>query len=137
MLWRTRGGFTATVKFDEELDLIEFGDRNAGPYWATHEFKIDHDGNWSANFSYKFKQPPSTVYPPADPWAPKTPFFAHDYSRETVNAAVRARKLAKPTRWGENGRTDQEFADLLNLERVMNETINLSFEYSWSGQGKW
>jgi hypothetical protein len=136
MLWKTRGGFTATVRFDEKLDLMEFGDRNAGPYWATHDFTIDHDGNWSADFTYKFEQPPAIVSPP-DPMMPRSPFFAQDYSREKVNAALRARQLSKPPRWGMEGRSHEQFMDLLAEEKHLNETIDFTFDFSWSGTGKW
>ena len=136
MLWRTRGGFTATVKYDEDLDMGEFGDRNAGPYWADHKFTIDHDGNWSADCSFKFVQPPAVVTH-KDPYHPHSPFYAQDYSRETVNAAKRAKKLAKPKHWGEAGRTHEQFKALTAEERMLNETIDFSFEHKWSGAGKW
>ena len=136
MLWRTRGGFAATVKYDEELDMMEFGGRNAGPYWATHKFTIDDDGNWTADFTFKFVQPPSIV-DPGDPMLPRSPFFAQDYSREQVNAAKRAKKLAKPELWGEEGRDHEQFMALLAEERVLNETVDFTFEYAWSGSGKW
>lgn len=135
MLWRTRGGFHMTVKYDEELDMMEFGDRNAGPYWATHDFKIDHDGNWTCNATFKFVQPPTVI--PDDPMLPRSPFFAQDYSRETVNAAKRARKLAKPADWGSEGRDHEQFMALIAEEKMLNETINFTFDYEWSGSGKW
>ena len=136
MLWRTRGGFTATVKFDEELDLMEFGSRNAGPMWSHHYFKIDHDGNWEAEFWCKFVQPPAIVEPD-DPMLPRSPFFAQDYSREKVNAAIRARKLAKPPRWGEEGRSHEQFMDMLEEEKMLNRTIDFTFDHHWQGSGKW
>ena len=135
MLWRTRGGFSMTVKYDEELDMMEFGSRNAGPYWATHEFNIDHDGNWTCNATFKFVQPPTVI--PDDPMLPRSPFFAQDYSRETVNAAKRARKLAKPADWGDEGRDHEQFMALIAEEKMLNETINFTFDYEWSGSGKW
>lgn len=136
MLWRTRGGFTAAVKYDEELDMMEFGGRNAGPYWATHNFSIDHDGNWTYDATFKFVQPPSII-DPGDPMLPRSPFFAQDYSREQVNAAKRAKKLAKPELWGEEGRDHIQFMALLAEERVLNETVDFTFDYEWSGTGKW
>ena len=135
MLWRTRGGFHMTVKYDEELDMMEFGDRNAGPYWATHDFKIDHDGNWECTATFKFVQPPTVI--PDNPMLPRSPFFAQDYSRETVNAAKRARKLAKPKEWGDEGRDHEQFMALIAEEKMLNETINFTFEHEWSGSGKW
>ena len=135
ILWRTRGGFTAEIKFDQELDLLEFGERNAGPYWANHKFSIDKEGNWNADFKYWFKQP--TANPNVtDPLAAKIPFFAQDYSRQTSNAAIRARKLAKP-QWGEGGRNHDEFMELIMDEKYLNRTIDFSFNHSWQGAGTW
>lgn len=134
-LWRIRGGFTATVLFDEKLDLIEFGDRNAGPYNATHYFKIDDHGTWEADFTYEFTQPPAIISPP-DPMMPRAPFFAQDYSRQPSNAAARARKLAKP-QWDEGGRNHEQFMALLAEEKILNETIDFSFKYDWKGTGDW
>jgi hypothetical protein len=135
MIWRTRGGFHMTVKYDEELDMMEFGGRNAGPYWATHDFTIDHDGNWKYDATFKFVQPPTVI--PDDPMLPRSPFFAQDYSREKVNAAKRARKLAKPEEWGDEGRDHEQFMALLAEEKMLNETVNFTFDYEWSGSGKW
>jgi len=135
ILWRTRGGFTATIKFDQELDLIEFGERNAGPYWANHKFIIDDEGNWEADFDYLFKQP-ERIINPQDPLSHKSPFFAQDYSRQTSNASIRARKLAKPA-WGEGGRNHEEFMQLIADEKELNETIDFSFKYNWQGTGSW
>jgi anaerobic magnesium-protoporphyrin IX monomethyl ester cyclase len=137
MLWRTRGGFTAKIIYDQDLDTREFGERNVGPYWASHRFKIDHDGNWQADFAYEFKQPPANIKP-ADPLEPRAPFFAQDYSRETSNAAQRARKIAKPEwKGGDSGRDHEEFMALIEEERILNETVDLSFKYKWKGTGYW
>jgi hypothetical protein len=68
---------------------------------------------------------------------PRSPFFAQDYSRETVNAAKRARKLAKPKEWGDEGRDHEQFMALIAEEKMLNETINFTFDYEWSGSGKW
>jgi hypothetical protein len=135
ILWRARGGFTMSVSFSEELDMKEFGDRNAGPYWATHNFNIDHAGNWTADCTYKFIQPTSETHN-VQTHGYRVPFFAQDYSRITSNAAVRARKLAKPS-WGDTGRTHDEFRDLIEEEKYLNSITDFSFEYSWSGSGYW
>jgi hypothetical protein len=137
MLWRTRGGFTAKIIYDQELDTREFGERNVGPYWASHRFKIDHDGNWQADFVCEFKQPPAKIKP-ADPMEPRAPFFAQDYSRETSNAAQRARKIAKPDwKGGDDGRDHEEFMALLAEEEHLNKTVDLSFKHKWKGTGYW
>jgi hypothetical protein len=135
MLWRARGGFKATVIFDEELDMNEWGDRNAGPMNAEHIFEIDAEGNWNAKFWVDFKQPPAVISPP-DPLAPRSPFFAQDYSRNNLNTAQRARKFAKPD-WGPEGRDHEQFMALLAEEKLLNETIDFTFEHKWEGTGNW
>ena len=136
-LWRVRGGFTATIKFDQTMDLAEFGERNAGPYWAEHKFTIDTAGNWTADFNYCYVQP-ETIMDPVDTFKPRAPFFAQDYSRDPSNAAKRARKLAKPN-WQDpdSGRNHEEFMALIEEERELNTNINFTFKYNWTGSGDW
>ena len=139
MLWKTRGGYTATVKFNPDIDLREFGTQyGPGMYNATFYFKIDDDGKWFANFKFKFDQidnPYDDRLPP--PEGRKGPFYAQDYSRMMSNTAKRARRLAKPTWSIDEGRSGQDFADLLNEEEHLNKTIDFSFEYRYVGQGHW
>ena len=139
MLWKCRGGYTATVKFNPEIDLKEFGTQyGPGMYTANFYFKIDDDGKWFANFKYKFDQidnPYDDREPP--PKGRKGPFYAQDYSRLQSNTAKRARRLAKPTWSIDEGRSGQDFADLLNEEEHYNKTIDFSFEYRYIGQGHW
>jgi len=132
MLWRVRGGYKLRLEFSEELDMIEYGDRNAGPYWATHEFEITPEGKWKADFTYKFEQPPPELVK-----MPRLPFFAQDYSRDEVNSSFRARKIAKPTEWDWEGRNHDQFIELIEEEKILNRTIDFSFEYAWQGQGDW
>jgi hypothetical protein len=54
----------------------------------------------------------------------------------TGNAAQRARKLAKP-RWGDQGRSYQDFDDLLKEELYLNRTVDWSFDWEWQGTGNW
>ena len=138
-LWRMRGGYEAEVKFNPEIDLKEFGTQfGPGMYNAVYKFKIDDDGKWTANFDIKFDQidnPYDDRLPP--PEGRKGPFYAQDYSRMQSNTVKRARKLAKPTWSDEEGRSGQDFADLLNEEARLNETIDFSFELAWEGSGDW
>lgn len=129
LLWKTRGGFEIHLKYDEELDMIEFGTRNAGPYWANHHFKIDDEGKWTYKCDHKFVQP---GYDPVE----RIPFRLEDYSYTKLNASTRARRIAKP-RWGENGRPDPEFKELEKQLVHMNNNVNFSFEYQWEGSGDW
>lgn len=138
-LWRARGGYEAEILFHPELDITEFG-QQFGPamYYATYKFKITDEGIWEADFDIKFEQidnPWDDRKPP--PEGRKGPFYAQDYSRIQANTAKRARKLAKATWSEEEGRSGQDFTDLLNEEAVLNATIDFSFELKWQGTGDW
>jgi hypothetical protein len=139
MLWKARGGYTAFIKFNPDIDLREFGTQyGPGMYNATFYFKIDDDGKWFANFKYKFDQidnPYDDRQPP--PEGRKGPFYAQDYSRMMSNTAKRARRLAKPTWSIDDGRDGQDFSDLLNEEEQLNKTVDFSFEHRYIGQGHW
>lgn len=138
-LWRARGGYTATVRFHPDIDMTEFGD-TYGPaqYYATYKFIISDEGIWYADFDIEFVQvdnPLDNRMPP--PEGRKGPFYAQDYSRWQSNTVKRARKLAKPTWSNEEGRSDQDFTDLLNEEKYLNEKIDFSFHLKWQGNGDW
>ncbi len=119
--------------------MKEFGTQyGPGQYWATYKFKITDEGIWDADFDIKFEQvdnPYDDRLPP--PEGRKGPFYAQDYSRIQANTAKRARKLAKPEWDSEEGRSGQDFTDLLNEEAHLNATIDFSFHLKWKGQGDW
>ena len=139
MLWRTRGGYTAEIKFNPEIDLTEFGNQfGPGMFTAVYKFTIDDAGAWTADFDMDFKQ----VDNPYDdrarpPFGRKGAFYAQDYSRMQSNTATRARKLAKPLWDNVDGRNGQEFMDLLNEEEKFNKTIDFTFNYHYVGKGNW
>ena len=145
MLWRTRGGYSATVKFNPEIDIKEFGWQfGPGMYNAVYKFSITDDGKWSADFDMKFDQVdnhldtrerPDELQPNGQPGR-KGAFYAQDYSRMMSNTAMRARKLAKPN-WGDSGRSDTDFGILLAEEEYLNKTIDFSFEYHYVDTGDW
>ena len=140
LLYKCHGGYEIEVLFNPEIDLKEFGYQyGPGMYTAYHHFKISDDGKWTANFSYKFDQhvedPNDFREPP--PLGRKGPFFAQDFSRMQSNTAKRARKLAKPSWSIEEGRSGEDFNELLAEEEHLNKTIDFSFEYSYMGQGDW
>jgi len=139
MLWKIRGGFSAVIHFNPEIDKKEFGDTyGACLYTGVYKFKIDHDGKWEADFYTKFDQidnPLDDREPP--PIGRKGPFYAQDYSRIQANTAKRARKLAKPEWDLEQGRSGQDFMDLLNEEAKLNTTVDFSFEHHYKGTGDW
>jgi hypothetical protein len=107
-------------------------------FHAVYKFSITDDGQWEADFDMKFEQ----VDSPLDdrerpPIGRKGPFYAQDYSRAQSNTVKRARKLAKPS-WDVNeGRSGQDFSDLLDEEQLLNETIDFSFELQWKDTGDW
>jgi radical SAM superfamily enzyme YgiQ (UPF0313 family) len=139
MLWKTRGGYSAEIKFNPDIDIKEFGSQfGPGMYNATFNFKINDAGKWLADFDFNFEQidnPYDDREPP--PTGRKGPFYAQDYSRIKSNTAVRARRLAKPTWSIEDGRSGQDFADLLDEEEYLNKTIDFSFKYHYVGEGDW
>jgi hypothetical protein len=139
MLWRTRGGYDAEIRFNPDIDLKEFGSQfGPGMLNAVYKFSIDDAGNWDADFSWDFKQidnPFDNRLPP--PEGRKGPFFAQDYSRMMSNTAKRARRIAKPDWDLETGRGDQDFTDLLEEEQKLNDTIDFSFNYRYINKGKW
>jgi hypothetical protein len=139
MLWKTRGGYKAEVKFHPDIDLKEFGSQfGPGMYYATYKFNITDDGKWDADFDIIFTQVDNNFddrEPP--PLGRKGPFYAQDYSRLQSNTTKRARKLAKPTWDDQEGRSGQDFADLLNEEEILNNTIDFSFKLHWVESGDW
>ena len=139
MLWKTRGGYEAEILFTPEIDLKEFGTQyGPGMYNARFSFKISNEGEWEADFYYKFDQidnPYDNREPP--PRGRKGPFYAQDYSRIQSNTAKRARKLAKPNWDIDSGRSGQDFADLLAEEEHLNKTVDFSFIYNYQGTGNW
>jgi len=139
MLWKTRGGYKAEVKFHPDIDLKEFGSQyGPGMYYATYKFTITDDGKWDADFDIIFNQV-DNIYDDRErpPIGRKGPFYAQDYSRIQANTAKRARKLAKPTWSEEEGRSGQDFTDLLDEEQMLNETIDFSFKLHWVQSGDW
>ncbi len=138
-LWRMRGGYEAEVLFNPEIDLKEFGTQyGPGMYNAVYKFKITDDGKWTADFDIKFDQIDNPYDDrPRPPEGRKGPFYAQDYSRMQSNTVKRARKLAKP-KWSDTeGRSGQDFADLLNEEAYLNKNIDFSFKLKWEGSGDW
>ena len=139
MLWLSRGGYRAEIHFNPEIDLKEFGGQfGPGMFTGVYKFKISDEGYWRADFSYDYKQ----IDNPWDDRAPppegrKGPFYAQDYSRMQSNAAKRARKLAKPDWDKDDGRSDTDFWDLLEEEKMLNETIDFTFDYHYRGAGRW
>ena len=139
-LWRARGGYTANIKFNPEIDLKEFGEQY-GPamFNAVFKFKINKKGKWKADFKMSFDQIDNPYDDRETPenGGRKGAFFAQDYSRIQANTAKRARKLAKAD-WDVNeGRSGQDFSDLLREEEELNASIDFSFEHHYKDTGDW
>jgi hypothetical protein len=139
MLWKCRGGYTAEVLFNPNIDLKEFGSQfGPGMYTATFKFKITEDGKWNADFYYNFEQV-DNPYDDREPYPAgrKGAFYAQDYSRIQSNTAKRARRLARPGWSVDDGRSGHDFSDLLNEEAALNASIDFSFNYHYIGEGDW
>jgi len=136
ILWKTRGAFEIEIKYNPDIDLKEFGNQyDPGMLNAIYKFIIDDNGKWFADFDVTLNQ----IENPFDNRRDhrRGPFYAQDYTRIKSNTAIRARKLAKPKYDLENGRTEQEFAFLMNEEKIFNKTIDFSFKYHYCNEGNW
>lgn len=124
MLWRARGGYKAHIRFNEQEDYKEFGSNTACPFNAEFKFEISDLGEWTANFSWNFTQPD-------DPW------MIVDYTRDTTNASIRARRLARPDLEDPtNAFSEEEWYQKVQL-KAQYEQIDLSFAHTWKGSGNW
>ena len=140
MLWRTRGGYEAEVLYNPEIDLKEFGSQfGPGMFNAVYKFKITDEGKWTADFDVSFDQTVENPYDDRElpPSGRKGPFYAQDYSRLQSNTSKRARKLARPDWDVEEGRSGQDFTDLLNEELHLNSNVDFSFKNHYIGEGDW
>jgi radical SAM superfamily enzyme YgiQ (UPF0313 family) len=137
MLWKARGGYSAEIKFNPEIDLKEFGSQyGPGMYNAVFKFTINKEGQWSADFDFDFDQVKLPPYQEKDPDR-CGPFYFQDFTRLKSNTAKRARKLAKPKWDQETGRDDMEYWNLIQEEFKLNKEIDFSFKYHYVGTGDW
>ena len=135
MLWRSRGAYTAEIRFDPAWDLAEFGDNVACPITAVYRFEIDGRGRWSADFDISYVQPPFTPGIPHK--TPDQPWCAIDFGRNNSNSAIRARRLARPDlEDAAHGFNDQDWENIQAHHREIS-TLDLSFDLRWRGQGDW
>ena len=124
MLWRARGAYTATIRFNEQEDFAEFGGNTACPFDAVFEFAIDVAGKWTADFAWDFRQPD-------DPW------MIVDYSKDTTNASIRARRLARPDLKDPANAYSEADWQIKLADKARCDQMDLSFKHSWQGQGDW
>jgi hypothetical protein len=136
-LWRIRGGFQMEVYFDPDRDDREFGNQYGGnDYTAVYKFEITKDGEWSADFDVDFVQKISHDAEEQQMPDRQGVFYLQEDSKLGTNAAIRARKLAKPY-WGEDGRSQEDFWHVLNEEQQLNDTIDYTFKDRYKLTGKW
>jgi hypothetical protein len=124
MLWRARGAYTTTIRFNEQEDFAEFGSNTACPFDAVFEFAIDVAGKWTADFAWEFRQPD-------DPW------MIVDYSKDTTNASIRARRLARPELKDPTNAYSEEDWQIKLEDKSRCDQMDLSFKHSWQGHGDW
>lgn len=132
LIWRMKGAFKMTYKFNPIIDKEEFGTIHSEPFYADVEFNIDKEGNWNSKGTYKFEQPESYTEDRANLY----PFKHFDFSKLDSDAAKRARKLAK-SEFGMEGRPAESFVELEEHVMKLNREENLSFEYAYETSGKW
>lgn len=153
IMFRTRGGYKLHLIFDPELDEKEFGKRGSAPLNAVYDFEIDDDGNWKADFKWKFVQGQykdwkDTVWMvghgreidiSVDTMGPIWSLM--DFKRENSNSAIRARKLAwkgTPLETRDPRHAwDKEENKQLQKDFLIYRSLDLSFDFEWKGQGKW
>lgn len=54
--YRAFGEYEIEIRYEPEEDMKEWGFRLACDYTACYKFKISNDGNWTADFKFKFLQ---------------------------------------------------------------------------------
>jgi len=154
IIWKCRGGYKLHLKFNKEWEYEEWGARNAAPLYATYDFEIDDEGNWTADFWWDYQQDHVDYEWKDNRWQndhgeweedidPCGPVYCiMNFYGDNSNAATRARKLA----W--KGDDNKKHKDPWNafdaiefnkLKKVFKEyrSIDFSFKYDWQGMGKW
>lgn len=137
-LWRMRGGFDIEIDFNPTIDGKEFGTYYGPPemFEGKYVFSIDAEGNWTADFKYDFRQVENYLdeRDKDDPYYGA--FYPQDYSYMTSNAALRARRLAKPA-WGMESRSAEDWNELMGEAKYLNNTVDFTFDFHYLGSGKW
>jgi len=123
LLWRCRGGYEIEVLFNEEIDMMEYGDFLASPIDGKYKFKISDVGDWECNIDLKFRQPDDNVYKIID-------------NRQITSATIyRARQLSK-SKYGITGIPDEKWNDILEEKNKLKK-INQSFNFNRKIEGTW
>jgi len=122
LLWRTRGGFSASIFFDSEVDKTEFGPSLHNLLNGRLDFKIDNAGNWQYNVDIDFTQQPGS-------WAP----ISKDFFFDLTDPEIRARKLAKLNL----ELSPEDYTKLRDDANNLNAELNLSFIVNKKFKGSW
>lgn len=121
MLYRTRGAYKIEIKFDNQKDTREFSMFLGDDLNANIKFEIDDEGNWDADFDFKYIQH-------ADAWK------YNRYEQKQTNALKRiiilSGKENEPL-WSIDNKTGDDMAE------EFNKTLDFSFDYKFKESGKW
>lgn len=121
ILYKCFGGYKLTLKFNPEIDSLEFGRQHgSSDYYATHLFEINDKGEWNADFTYKYVQNVDS----------QPPFQLQENYNLNANTAKRAKILARLD-------TPIDVDNLIQEEHRLNNDVDFSFEHHYVGSGSW
>jgi hypothetical protein len=121
MLYRTRGAYKIEINFDDEKDTREFSRYLGDDFNAIIKFEIDNEGNWKADFDFKYVQHENA-------W--KFQQYAQKQSNSLKRILILSGKENQPL-WSIDNKTGAD------MENEYNNTVDFSFDYSFNELGKW
>lgn len=153
ILWKIKGGYSFQLLFNIKLDQEGWGIRGSAPLNSLIKFDIDNNGKWKADCTFEYKQEDYNGWNDVkwkDHWGkefcapdPVGPVWkVTDFTRDTSNSAIRARKLAwrddikYDNRDPKNAFNEDEYTQLVQ-EFLNYRNINFSFNYEFKNNGKW
>ena len=124
-LWRARGGYEYTLRFEPKMDYQQYGPSLETNLKGYIKFKIDDIGKWSyeVNLSYIQKD---------KPWWP----MHRDYFFGDSASIKRARIHAKPD-WGQGGMSEEDYQKIVDEVDRLNKEVDLSFSIHDTIVGSW
>lgn len=124
-MWKTRGGYNITIKFEPTMDFEEYGPSLSNNLNGYFNFKITDSGDWECDIHLEFIQKQKSFTP-----------FPDSYFFESNDSTLRARKLAKP-KWGQAGISKDEYNSIIKNINQFNKTKDFSFNYKNKITGSW
>lgn len=121
-LYRTRGGYSLKINFDEQKDYIEFGPSLSNKMNGTVNFVISNSGDWTFFVDLKYETPDTKFAP-----LPK------DYYFNLQDSQIRARNLSKI----ESPMTEEEYEALHAKAEEMNQKYDFAFHVKETFNGSW